>query len=46
MSEIHEKPCSVEDFLLQIFIELHGIPKDIQYDPYRKVWIVEYIKIE
>ncbi len=46
MSIINPKGCNINDFLLQTLIDLHGIPTDIRYDPYKRVYIVEYIKIE
>jgi hypothetical protein len=46
VSIINPKGCNINDFLLQTLIDLHGIPTDIKYDPYGKVWIVEYIKTD
>ena len=35
-----------EDFLMRVLTNIKGIPTDIKYDPYKRVYLVEYIKIK
>lgn len=40
----HAINSNLDDFILSTLIALHGCPVNIWYNPYDKVWKVEYVK--